>query len=668
MNGNKNKSIPTNRFLLPLLFIFFSIMLEVVNFLWLGFKTNGGGLQLYPTQWLFNIGGTIALAGIIFIASKTWLSLTFFYLFLGVQLGINIVNANIFYVFGDIFSLDYLTLAGEATEAIKLEFIDFGSIALYVGLYTVIVAVSVLLVKKNKTTFKIKAVSNWIFALAILILCESCGVSLFALQQKMVEETTASTIESNESYLWDSFQFKLDAYREFGYYGFYVKNIYNHIKGPDDLTQEESDQLVQFIQEGETHKEQLDNRLANDNLIVILCESHEWFAYDPYNTPFIWNLLTQDEKEGEMDVDATYFTKYYADNKTNVSEGIVMAGSMTQESNLQTLVSKYGYDYKYTLPRLFEKAHEGERVETNYFHASWGDTYERDRDYSEEGYGFKNLYFMDKITQQKKSDSFGDWTSDYQFTEEFADQMVPSKEQCDKFLSFYATISTHGPYDSYNPRYEEYYNIFDENYEEFSDWFSFEHPELNIANEDYYAFRRYKASAIDFDKTVQKIFEELQEKDRLEETTVVMFADHDCYYENLAVHLKGIDKREYSNTETQRVPLIIYNSKLQPGEKDMFCNTYDIYPAICELHGLEYNKNLIQGYNLFNEDEIQNSFFASFLGGMFNDNFYSKNIALMIPLKETYTDEDIKIFKDHAERFFSRQGTLEKIYLHNLAK
>lgn len=654
----KEKAISVNRFILPALFIFFSILLEITNFLYLGFRTSSGSVQLFPSAWLFNIGAILIIAGIMYLVSNKVAMLIIFYIFIFLQVGLNIVNANIYNVFGDVFTLDYIALGGEAAAAIRWEFIDFWSILLYLGIFAVIIATTVLLYKKNKRKIKLKVLANWTLALALVILCESCGVTLFILQREQLQQTQSESVEGNSNYLWDSFQFKIDAYQQFGFYGFYVKNIYNSIKGEETIDEAQKTQLIDYIEAGKTQKEELDCSLQDDNLIVVLCESHETFAYDPINTPNVWAL---------MNGDACYFDSFYGHNKTNVSEGIVLAGNMTKENNLHSLVNKYGYDYAYTLPRLFKQAHGEENVIANYLHSYQGHFYTRDIDYTEKGYGFDGFYTMEDYKEQ--SEWFGDWISDYEFVDYFADQIVPKLKEGQRFISTYAIISTHGPYDYENPRFEQNYKLFDENFETYKQWFDENNDTLAIPEDkgEFEQFRRYKVAAMDFDNMIGRLFEELENKGRLEDTTVVLFSDHNCYYSNLGINVKGIEKTDYSNIEANHIPLIIYNSKLKAGRYDMFCNTYDIYPTICELHGLEYNRNLVQGYNIFS-DRIKDSFFASHLGGMFTDKFFSKNIADVVPMEEEYTEEDIQHFKMLAERYYAIQIKLEDIYHYNLAK
>ncbi len=659
---NVVKEISLNRIILPIMFIFISVFLEMVNFLYIGFKSGSGAQLVFPAQWLFNIGAILAIAGLIYLVKSPKAMIPIFFLFLSLQIGINALSANIYGIFGDIFSMDYIKLGREAGAAVRWEYIDFGSIAIYFSILAVVIVAVVLLFKFNKRKVHLKRLSALSFSLILVLLVEACGITSYSCQIVAVTNADSETIENNTSYLYESFAFKTEAYKEFGYYGFYLKNLWDMCFGNVKANDDEVEELKTYIEEGKTTFDELDGRLADDNLIVILCESHEWFGYDPINTPNVWNLINGG-------ANACVFDNYHSHNKTNISEGIVMAGNKAQQNDLSTLVKHYGYDYAYTLPKLFKAAHADKtEVKATYFHTWKRSFYDRDDTYLEDGYGFDEYISVDQYSKYN-SKFFGDWVCDSDFIEEFKDDFVPDLQGNGKFLSFFATMTTHGTYDYDNPRYSDLYEKYDENYDDFKAWFEDYYAEKYVIPKDEESllqFRRYKVGMMEFDRTIGKIFDLLKEKNHLDDTTVVMFADHNAYIENLTYKLKNVEKTDFSNTKVHNVPLIIYNSKLTPGTYSNFCNTYDVFPTIAELHGLCYNKNLAQGYNLFS-DSIKNSFFASNLGGMFTDKFYSKNISDVVSLKENFTADDLAQFKSQAERFYQRQKKLEAIYVKNLA-
>ncbi len=658
-SATKSKEFSSNKLILPLFFMLCTLLLDMVSFLYLGFY------QTIPTRFLFNIGGAFIFAGIIYIMPGKKSALTFFYIFIVLQVVINILNANLYSVFGDLFSLDYFFLGAEGAAAIRWEFIDFVSIVINIGILGAIIFATVALFKWNKSTISLAEISTRVFALIFVLLFETCGVTIYVGETINSATSQSEKIEGNTSYLWDSFRFKVDAYKEFGYYGFYLKNVFDFFKFSNSLKPEEKKQLQKFVEDGKV--EAVETEFSDDNLIVILCESHEWFAYDPILTPHVYDLMTKSDPSTINEYDATVFTNFYGHNKTNVSENIVLSGNMPKLNNLSSLVNAGNYSYAYTLPKLFEAAHEGEKVQTTYFHSFRRTFYHRDPNYLNGGLGFDKYISMENNSD--KSKYFGDWISDADFISSFWEDFVPSDKET-KFLTSFATISTHGPYtNSDNPRFKSYYEKYDAEFENYSAWVTEHEEELGYSLPKDQSFlsqlRRYKVGAMDFDNMIAKLFERLKETDHLNDTTVVMFADHNCYYDNLCYAMKGIAKDDYANIEAHHIPLMIYSHNCEPGEVNNFCNTYDIFPTLCQLYGFAYNKNLVQGFNMF-EPEIENSFFASHMGGMFTEDFFSQNISDAQPLHLGLSDEDLLHFKEQAELYYSKQDKYEKIYLNNL--
>ena len=230
----KEKQVPYNRFLLPLMFVVFAIILEIVNFTYLGFTNSNGTLMVLPSYFLFDFAMILMIAGFIYVVYNKIASAILFYLFLTVQFLMNIVNSTMYFIFGDILSYDLLKLGAEATTALTMDFIDWGGVFLNLMVYAVMVASSILLLKFNKKTFTVKNFSTVTLLLASFIFVEAMGLSLFQVQQStLAQATSAQTeIETSDEYLWNNFQFKIDAFKKFGHYGFYTKSFMNYILNP----------------------------------------------------------------------------------------------------------------------------------------------------------------------------------------------------------------------------------------------------------------------------------------------------------------------------------------------------------------------------------------------------------------------------------------------------
>ena len=648
------KEVDIYRIFLPILFIIFAVILEMINFLYLGFQNSNGDLLVFPTYFLFDLGIICMLAGVIYLVTNRVAMDVLYYIFLGFQAFMNIANATMYGVFGDILSFDLLRLGAEATAAVSAEFIDWWSIVINFLAFGVILAVTIIFEQKEKGTITYKKVTVPVVFLAVFVLFQGLGAGLFALETNSLQVSVSAEteIEKSDEYLWDNFQFKLDAFKKFGYYGFYTKSVLKLIF--KDKVEDES-VYVEYIDDGYVAKNE-DAPLYGDNLIVILCESLDWYAIDPYNTPTLWKLVG-----GE---DTMVFKEFYGRNRTNISEAITLLGGVSKNIMNDT-VCKTGYEFQYSLPNLFKSTTNGEDVVTSYFHPNNGSFYDRIDTHGKDGIGFDNLYFIEDYTGEQEFTKFGEWIQDIDFISNLIDEFMPQDK---RFLSFFASLSTHGAY-TYDQKYfDEYYQIFDENYDKLSEWFT-ENTSFIIPEDegDFEQFRRYKSSMIDFDRTVAYILDELENRNLKDNTSILFFADHNSYFSNLCYKIKGVDKEDYSNTYINNIPMFIYSPKLENewvGEFDnlqnTFCNHYDLLPTICDLYGLPSNTNLFQGYSIFS-DEIENTILVSNLSGMFTKNIFSFNISDVVIVGENVTLEEIDKFKKNANRYWKQQEYLEII-------
>ncbi len=654
MKTSKVKEIDGYRVFLPLLFIAFAIIFEIANFLYLGFTDSNGNLMVVPTYFLFDISIMIIFAGIIYIVTNKVAMNVVYYFLLSMQFIINIVNSTLYAIFGDVLSFDSLFLGAEATSALTVNLIDWIGVLINVLLFASMITLTVLLQKRCKIVFKYKKFSKTAFILASFLLFETVGITLYLLERSSLETAVSADneIETSDEYLYDHFQFKLDAFKKFGHYGFYVKSFLSYIF-PDDIGDVSTYQ--NFIDDGHVESNNL-APLYGDNLVVILCESLDWFAIDPYNTPTLYRLAG-----GE---DTLVFKQFYGRNRTNISEALTLLGFVSKNYMLKTAVNS-GYDFSYSLPNLFKSASGDENVTTSYFHANDKTFYSRNDTHGENAVGFDNLYFADSYTGEQEFGGFYHWIEDVEFTSNLMDEFLPTDSQ---FLTYYATITTHGPYD-YEQRYlGDCYQEYDDNFEKFKTWFV-ENTDFIFPTDDetLELFRHYKSAMIDLDNTVANILNEIDERGLLDNTSVLLFADHNSYYSNLCYRLKGVEKTEFSNTYVNNIPMFLYSPKLFELYGDNFdeventyCNTYDILPTICDLYGLASNSNLYQGYSVFS-DEIENSLFVSNLGGMFTKNIFSFNISNLYVVGDDVSQLDKEKFKVNANKYWKKQEYIEVI-------
>jgi len=645
----------TREWLFPVMFVAFAVILEMVNFLTLG-------IGVLPTYFLFDLAVIAIFLGILFLiptGSKGWIWLASFFLL--IQVSMNIVNDTIYSVFGDVFSLSMLNLGHEGFNAFRFEFLDFGIIFLNIAIFVGFIVLACYLRKNLDRTQFLTKKGRIAVVLTMFISFQLLGTSLFSSTVNLVSATPddaeQGSITSDEE-LWDNMFLKTESIKRFGTYGFYLKNLSNYIFADGKMSAETREKIENYLASGQSSLATTNDMTGageGDNLIVIMLESFDSFSIDPVFTPYLYSI-----KNGTGL--ATYYDNFYARNKTNISEEISLLGHIPNDKLLSGYNSSVGLTTPYSLPNLF-KQNAGDDSAVNYFHGYTKKFY--DREHVNISLGFENVFAIEDCTLENKTKEFNDWILDSDYIDNMMDKFIPENK---RFFSFYTTITTHGAYDYNNKHLSENLEIVDEKFELYEEYIDAT-GEFVIPKDkgDLKKFKHFKAACMDTDKMVQNIFERLEALDILDKTTVVMYADHNCYYSNLCYKVKDIPKDEFENTEIYHLPMIIYNDKVGGGVDHTFCNTYDIYPTICDLLNIEYTTALTQGYSLFSSD-IEKSVFVSSLSGMYTNNLFTNNIDDVVVLDDTLTADDVKAFQSRIVDYYKKQECIELIYRYNYFK
>lgn len=650
-----------NTYIYGFIFIIFSLMLDMANLLRLG-------LGAFPTNFGIELSIILMLGGLIFIIPTKTAKICLMTLFLGVQIALNIANASLYKVCNDLVTLDMVFNLGlETVDVFEFNQLDIPSIITSVVIVALYVC-AIVYGGKFAPKFEVKKDLKSIVMIVLLLVCfELVGfgsLNLFKMGHFSNNESEERVLEDN-GYWYKSMNNKFASLKKFGFWGFYINNAKIFWGYDKTLEKEEQDVLQAYIESGENYLTQnstyngqnVSASLNGDNLIMIMMESIEWFAIDEFNTPNLYNFIQNEAIE---------FSNYYSRNKTNISEQISILGNVSNEYSIESVYNQVGLDTTYSLPNLFRDAgYES----VNYFHDYSGKIYDRDKLNVE--IGFENVYAMEEYPLGFEPRYFGDFLDDGDYIREMMNLFVPKDKS---FFSFFTTVTTHGPYANSNDRFTHYYDAFDQNYQNYvpyaqsKGWAT---PEVDTY--EYKLLKEYKSKAMAVENAFVEINNYLENnyddngtllKDN---TTIVMFADHNAYYSDMTTLVKGINKYD-RNKNLYNVPLVIYNSKLGQGKVDTFCTTFDLYPTICDLYGLAYNKSLPQGASIFSE-EIENTVFVSTMSGCFDENYYTISLDDYCPVnKEVESEETLKHFKEKLNNFFIKQDMIEKYYRINYHK
>ena len=648
----RSKQIGLSQILKPVIFFVISFALEILSFVLFKFKTQSGTTQILPKYILFDIGFWLIICAVILCISKNWLSNIVYYLAILFQVILLVANTTLRSGFGYLFTFDMFDLLYEMTASIDSSFLNFKLIIIAVlggGLMIAIPLVLDKLCKNKKIT--IKKVSKPIFCLLCFLVTATVGTGSYAAQTALLKTSSAHKEISDDNYLYQNQQIVDQAYQKFGSCGFYFKNLINTLFPNNGISKQEQKKIIN--QYNSSINPEQNTKFKGDNLIVIMMESVEWFAIDPYNTPNLWALKTGDESDNVSN-QAKVFSNYYSNNKTNVSENLCMLGYMPSVCNFNT-TSNNLYSTKYSLPNLLKK----EGYTTSFFHNWDANFYTRNT--TNKNIGFDNIYTIDNFESPTKSTKFNYYNLESDFAEQFMNKIAPTDGK--PFMSFYTTVSSHGLYNVTNPQFEKFSTTYDTNLNKMKEWMTSENYHFPTDASMQAIFKHYKSAVMDTDEMIGKIFKHLRDNSMLDETTIVIYSDHYSFYHDLSNEIKSTTKTDYSSQNSYVVPLMIYSEKFSGSTIDAFCSPYDLYPTLCEMYGLPYNLINAQGKNMLSS-EISDTVYYSHLTGFYSDKCYSKNMLYIQKYTDT-TDDDVVAFKDNICKMLEKQRLLNIVYKSN---
>lgn len=314
-----------------------------------------------------------------------------------------------------------------------------------------------------------------------------------------------------------------------------------------------------------TDKNDMTGMFEGKNLIYIMIEAFDYIAIDPVLTPTLYMM----QSEG-WDF-SNYFTPKYSCT-TGESEFISLT-SLVPSSSVCTPNSYSKNTFNHSILTLFKNA----GYDVSAYH-NWEDEFYDRREL------YKNMGVDDYMNiDQMNFKIIQGWQSD----DELMKEAIPNFINEDKFMAHIVTSSMHFPYDLDSTLGNRYMKEINE-----------VHPEYSTP------IKRYLSKCMELDKGMQTLLSALQEAGKLEDTVIVMFADHHplkTSLETLTEYTSEFD-RSYGLNE-DKTPLIIYNAASEAKEIDTISSTFDLIPTVANLFDLNYDPRLYVGTDIFSEDE-----------------------------------------------------------------
>lgn len=310
-----------------------------------------------------------------------------------------------------------------------------------------------------------------------------------------------------------------------------------------------------------TKKNQYTGMFEGMNLVFVVAESFSEIAVSEELTPTLYKLVH----------DGFYFENYYTSNNLSTIGGEFQALTGLYADN--SILSRW-------------------RNGSSYFPYGIGSMF-KDNGYKTYAYHNNSAYFQDRNVYLK-SQGFTNFKGCYNGMEKLINcEMWPQsdieminatyKDYIDSeepFLAYYMTVSGHFYYTFSG-------NMIAKKNKGYVDKLDY--------NENVKA---YLATQIELDKALEFLISKLEDAGKLDNTVIVLTADHFPYNLSLSdINTLSLYKRDLM-IEANSNNLIIYNSKMKSVKVDKVGMSIDVLPTVLNLFGMEYDSRIIMGKDI----------------------------------------------------------------------
>lgn len=337
----------------------------------------------------------------------------------------------------------------------------------------------------------------------------------------------------------------------------------------ESLANEEKNKVIKDIHlymnnEDASEKNEYTGMFKGKNLIAIVAEAFSPVAINKELTPTLYKLTHE----------GFHFTNFYTPLyyvSTSDGEYVTLNGVLPKEGVWSFYTSRNNL-----LPYAYGNVLKPLGYTTYAFHNGRYKYYDRNLSHPNMGYTYigcgNGLEKMMNCKPWPQSDNeMIDATFDY-----YADKTP--------FVTYYMTISGHLEY-----------NFMGNN-------MAYRHRK-EVANLPYSeAIKAYIATHIELDKALENLINKLDEKGILDDTVIVISADH-YPYGLTASQMNEVVNIEDEKFDIHKNNLIIWNNKLEYKEFNKYAMSLDILPTILNLFGIEYDSRLIIGKDILSNTE-----------------------------------------------------------------
>ena len=548
------------------------------------------GFDLSKQPFIFDLAYIILFDGLLMLLKSKPRKITeiMFILVISIYSFAQEIHNNFFSSF---FRISKINVLGELPQVARevVAKVDFKSFLIFLVLLIFLILIIVL--KNTSDPFSYKK------QLLIVISCIAMfNLIIFGMNKKLEKEIINDGWNNwnNDMYLRETISSSKRYCDRFGIYDYIVNDVKYELKKNElnSLSAYDVNEIDEYIAENNQLivANEYSGIYRGKNLVLVLAESLNTFPIDEELTPTLYKMTTE----------GIYFDNYYAplyQGSTSDSEFISQTSMIPSMSDGVTCYAYGNNYYPYALANLFKN----DDYNTDSFHSSFASYYNRELFHV--SLGFNKFYGIEDLSIEYPPffQNGTNWIED----SILFNYSLNKTNTDNKLYDFIISASGHMPYVY---RDENDYNLYEIN----------NNARFKDLSEET---KNYLACQMNLDKGLNQLLIDLEDRGILNDTIIAIYGDHYPYGVTDDVAISEVLDDTIYGYEKNRVPFIIYDPS---GDTEAQTNhtlgsTFDIYPTLCNLFGLDYTNAFVIGVDLLDDNKHEVPFMD---GSILTDDFY----------------------------------------------
>lgn len=387
--------------------------------------------------------------------------------------------------------------------------------------------------------------------------------------------TPLSLGRANSSLVWSTWKNPRNVYNQYndanksmrvsGLYEYTFRSLYVTYLRKEKVNDEDLEYLSSIYSEEKMNsKNKYTGKFNGKNLIFLQLEGIDNWLVTKDTMPTLYNMMKNSINFTD------HYSFYTGGGSTFNSEFAVNTGFIVPLSYNQNAYSFNNNYFPYSMANLFKER----EYAVNAFHMNHGEYYSRSINYK--NWGYDNYYGL--IDMFKYSNNEYELDRELILNEEFSNLMFPEDSL---FVDYIITYSPHIPF---NNRKGVCKMLYEEDIEKEEEKSSLSVEFVQMTEEEC-----VKRQAQETDYMISLLLDKLKEKDLLDNTVIVAYADHYLYtMENQFVIY---NYKKVTNNLINKTPFMIWDNGKTKGTIKKTTSQLNILPTVLNLYGFEFNQN-----------------------------------------------------------------------------